>query len=92
LIGPLRCIASNVAATMALLEQRELGPHKITVNAVAPGFVRIDMTERGRGAGDWQRTEESFAAKAMMRRIGQPEDIANAVAFLSCAGLPRAVT
>jgi 3-oxoacyl-[acyl-carrier protein] reductase len=28
----------------------ELGPHGITVNAVAPGFVRTDMTQGGRGA------------------------------------------
>jgi NAD(P)-dependent dehydrogenase (short-subunit alcohol dehydrogenase family) len=73
-------------AEVAILTKRfamELGPHNITVNAVAPGFVRTDMTERGRGAGDWQGTEESFAAKAMMRRIGQPADIANAVAFLA---------
>lgn len=53
------------------------------MNAVAPGFVRTDMTQRGRGAGDWQGTEEGFAAKAMMGRIGEPEDIANAVAFLA---------
>jgi 3-oxoacyl-[acyl-carrier protein] reductase len=71
---------------VAILTKRfamELGTHKITVNAVAPGFVRTDMTQRGRGAGDWQGTEESFAAKAMMGRIGEPEDIANAVAFLA---------
>jgi 3-oxoacyl-[acyl-carrier protein] reductase len=72
-------------AEVAILTKRfamELGPHNITVNAVAPGFVRTDMTQRGRGAGDWQGTEESFAGKAMMGRIGEPEDIANAVAFL----------
>jgi 3-oxoacyl-[acyl-carrier protein] reductase len=73
-------------AEVAILTKRfamELGPHKITVNAVAPGFVRTDMTERGRGAGDWQGTEQAFAAKAMMGRIGEPEDIANAIAFLA---------
>ena len=46
---------------VAILTKRfamELGPHNITVNAVAPGFVRTDMTQRGRGAGDWQGTEE----------------------------------
>src|SRR6516164_1679762 len=61
----------------------ELGPHGITVNAVAPGFVRTDLTQRGRGAADWAATEQRFAAKAMMGRIGEPEDIANAVAFLA---------
>ena len=73
-------------AEVAILTKRfamELGSHNITVNAVAPGFVRTDMTQRGRGAGDWRGTEESFAAKAMMGRIGEPEDIANAVAFLA---------
>jgi 3-oxoacyl-[acyl-carrier protein] reductase len=61
----------------------ELGPHGITVNAVAPGFVRTDMTQRGRGAADWQGTERRLAERAMMGRIGEPGDIANAVAFLA---------
>jgi 3-oxoacyl-[acyl-carrier protein] reductase len=61
----------------------ELGRHGITVNAVAPGFVRTDMTQRSRGAADWLGTEQAFAARAMMGRIGEPEDIANAVAFLA---------
>ena len=61
----------------------ELGPHNITANAVAPGFVRTDMTRGGRGAADWQGTEERFATRAMMGRVGEPEDIANAVAFLA---------
>jgi NAD(P)-dependent dehydrogenase (short-subunit alcohol dehydrogenase family) len=69
-------------AEVAILTKRfalELGGDNITVNAVAPGFIRTDMTKGGRGAGDW----ESFIAKAMMGRIGEPEDIANAVAFLA---------
>jgi 3-oxoacyl-[acyl-carrier protein] reductase len=61
----------------------ELGSHGITVNAVAPGFVRTEMTQRGRGAADWQGTEERFASRAMMGRMGEPEDIANAVVFLA---------
>jgi 3-oxoacyl-[acyl-carrier protein] reductase len=73
-------------AEVAILTKRfamELGPHDITVNAVAPGFIRTDMTQRGRGAGDWQGTGQRFAAKAMMGRIGEPEDIANAAVFLA---------
>jgi len=61
----------------------ELGQHGITVNAVAPGFVRTEMTQRGRGAANWPGTEASFAARAMMDRIGEPEDVANAVVFLA---------
>jgi NAD(P)-dependent dehydrogenase (short-subunit alcohol dehydrogenase family) len=73
-------------AEVAILTKRfamELGPHNITVNAVAPGFVRTDLTEGGRGAGDWQATEQRFAAKTMLGRIGQPDDVANAIAFLA---------
>jgi len=61
----------------------ELGPHGITVNAVAPGFVRTDMTQRGRGADGWEKVEKQLGERAMMRRIGEPQDIANAVAFLA---------
>src|SRR5262249_40113069 len=55
----------------------ELGQDGITVNAVAPGFVRTELTRRGRGAADWPGTEQRFAQRAMMGRIGEPEDIAN---------------
>lgn len=71
---------------VAILTRRfamELGPHAITVNAVAPGFVRTDLTRSGRGAADWQGTERDLAARAMMRRIGEPDDIANAIVFLA---------
>jgi 3-oxoacyl-[acyl-carrier protein] reductase len=73
-------------AEVVILTRRfalELGQHGITVNAVAPGFVRTDMTQGGRGAADWHATEGRFAALAMMGRVGEPEDIANAVVFLA---------
>jgi 3-oxoacyl-[acyl-carrier protein] reductase len=72
-------------AEVAILTKRfamELGPHNITVNAVAPGFVRTDLTQGGRGT-DWQATAQRFAEKTMLGRIGEPEDIANAIAFLA---------
>jgi 3-oxoacyl-[acyl-carrier protein] reductase len=61
----------------------ELGPQGTTVNAVAAGFVRTGLTQRGRGAADWQGTEQRLAARAMMGRIGEPEDVANAAVFLA---------
>ncbi len=73
-------------AGAAMLTHRfalELGRDGITVNGVAPGFVRTDMTQGGRGAGDWEAVEKNIAERAMTGRIGEPEDIANAVAFLA---------
>ena len=60
----------------------ELGRHGITANAVAPGFIETDMA-LGRGSpAETQATLDAMAARAMVRRTGLPEDIANAVAFL----------
>src|ERR1700722_3882794 len=67
-------------AEVAVLTRRfalELGPHGITVNAVAPGFVRTDMTQGGRGAADWAGTEQRMAERTMLGRIGVPEDVAH---------------
>ena len=57
---------------------KEVGSRKITVNAVAPGYVETDMTT---GLPEALRAE---ALKAIaLGRFGQPEDIAGAVAFFA---------
>jgi 3-oxoacyl-[acyl-carrier protein] reductase len=61
----------------------KLGTDGITVNAIAPAFVGTDITPGNRSAAKWEAIERSVAERAMMGRIGQPEDIANAVAFVS---------
>ncbi len=60
----------------------ELGPFGITVNAVAPGFVQTEMT-RGRDEEAWLQRAQKIGALAMMGRVGEPEDIANAVVFFA---------
>jgi len=57
---------------------KELGSRSVTANVVAPGFIRTDMT---RALGD--EAEEMAAKGAPLRRIGTPEDVAGAVAFLA---------
>lgn len=58
---------------------RELAPHRITVNAVAPGFV---MTEMTRGSNtDEQLAERS--AKMPLGRFTEAQDVSNAVAWLA---------
>jgi len=54
-----------------------VGSRNITVNCVAPGFIDTDMTK---GLTDVQR--EALLAKIPLGRLGAPEDIAQAVAFL----------
>ncbi|MEU0811333.1 3-oxoacyl-ACP reductase FabG [Streptomyces sp. NPDC005970] len=63
----------------------ELGKFGVTANAVAPGFIATDMTaataERvGMGFEDFQ---EAAASQIPVRRVGQPDDIANAIAFFA---------
>jgi len=79
---------SNYAAAKAGLVgftkslAQEVGSRNITVNCVAPGFVDTDMT---RALADAQR--EALLARVPLGRLGSPEDIAEAVAFLAS---PRA--
>ena len=57
---------------------REVGSRNITVNVVAPGFIVTDMT----GAlGEAQKT--ALLAQVPLGRLGSPDDIAAAVAFLA---------
>lgn len=57
---------------------REIGSRGITVNVVAPGFVETDMT-----AALPQEQKEAMLAQIALGRLGQPDDIAQAVAFLA---------
>ena len=60
---------------------REVGSRGITANAIAPGFIDTDMT---RALGEAQRT--ALNAQIPLGRLGQPADIAAAVAFLCSPG------
>lgn len=64
----------GLTKTLAL----ELGPHNITVNAIAPGFIR---TPRIAEAG-WGNATQGFIDSLPLRRAGIPDDIAGVVAML----------
>jgi len=76
--------AATKAAVIALTRRfaYELGPHGVTVNAVAPGFVVTDMVAAGKTADEVRQVDEAMSARAMMGRVGRPEDIADGVAYL----------
>jgi len=57
---------------------RELASRNITVNAVAPGFIATDMT-----VGLTDEIKKRIQAQIPLGKTGQPEDIANAIAFLA---------
>ena len=57
---------------------REVGSRNITVNAVAPGFIVTDMTD---ALSEAQRA--ALLGQVPLGRLGSPEDIAHAVAFLA---------
>jgi 3-oxoacyl-[acyl-carrier protein] reductase len=57
---------------------RELGPRNVTVNAVAPGYITTPMTDK---LDDEQRAQ--LMKNIAIPRLGTPEDVAEAVAFLA---------
>jgi 3-oxoacyl-[acyl-carrier protein] reductase len=63
---------------MAKSLAKELGSRNIRVNAVAPGFIQTDMT-----SALPEQSKESILAQIPLGALGQPEDIAKAVAFLA---------
>ena len=60
---------------------REIGARGITVNAVAPGFIDTDMTKALPEA-----QKEALLSAIPLKRLGHPEEIAAAVAFLASPG------
>ena len=57
---------------------KELASRGVTVNAVAPGFIETDMT-----AAMPQAAKDAMMPTIPMQRLGAPEDVAKAVAFLA---------
>ncbi|NBM21246.1 SDR family NAD(P)-dependent oxidoreductase [Streptomyces sp. GC420] len=97
----LLCYGASKAAVVQLTRTlaTEVGPHRVRVNAVAPGWVRTPMTlhhesgtRDGRGGGHSgrggeqagvHRTEQRMAGLSPLGRVGEPDDIAHAVLHLA---------
>ncbi len=65
--------AGVIGATKALAQ--EVAKRKVTVNAVAPGFISTDMTK--------ELNEKELASQIPAGRFGKPEEVADIVAFLA---------
>ena len=57
---------------------REVGSRNITVNAIAPGFITTDMTDKLP-----PEAQDAILARIPLNRFGKPEDVAELVAFLA---------
>ncbi len=67
-------------AQLAKALSNELGKHGVRVNAIAPGYVRTEMTA---DIADWRRAE--IDARIPLGRFAEPEEIADVIAFLLSA-------
>ncbi|MBU2649067.1 3-oxoacyl-ACP reductase FabG [bacterium] len=65
--------AGVIGATKALAQ--EVGKRMVTVNAVAPGFIKTAMTEN--------QSEKDFKELIPLKRFGEPEEVAEVVGFLA---------
>lgn len=77
--------AAAKAAQLGLVRQlgHELGPFGITVNAVAPGFLRTSPDYERQWASYGPEGQGAMIERIALRRLGEPADIAHAVMFLA---------
>lgn len=77
--GQTNYVASKAGVIgMTRVWARELGKYGITVNAIAPGFIDTEMTSQMP-----EKVLEGMVSKTPLRRLGKPEDVANAYLFLA---------
>lgn len=81
----IQAYASAKAGQIGLTRQlaHELGPFGITVNNVAPGFVRSNPTTERQWDAMGAEGQQKLLNNIAMKRLGSPDDIANAVMFFA---------
>ncbi|MFZ5919013.1 MAG: SDR family NAD(P)-dependent oxidoreductase [Chloroflexota bacterium] len=81
----IQAYASAKAAQIGLTRQlaHELGPWGITVNNIAPGFVRSNPASERQWQSYGQEGQKALLERIALKRLGAPEDIAHGVLFLA---------
>ena len=74
------CISKAADMQLARNLAHEHGPHNIRVNCVAPGLVKTDFAK---ALWDTPEGETRASAGTPLRRLGEPDDLAGAVIYLS---------
>ena len=81
----IQAYASAKAGQVNLTRQlcHELGPFNITVNNIAPGFVRSNPTTERQWASYGEEGQQALLERIALKHLGKPEDIANGVLFFA---------
>ncbi|HRW07414.1 MAG TPA: SDR family NAD(P)-dependent oxidoreductase [Caldilineaceae bacterium] len=81
----IQAYASAKAAQIGLTRQlaHELGPWGITVNNIAPGFVRSNVNSEKQWQSYGEEGQQRLLQNIALKRLGQPEDIAHGVLFFA---------
>jgi 3-oxoacyl-[acyl-carrier protein] reductase len=81
----IQAYASAKAALIGLTRQlaHELGPWQITVNCIAPGFVRSNPTTEKQWQSYGEEGQQALLNAIALKRLGTPQDIANGVMFFA---------
>jgi 3-oxoacyl-[acyl-carrier protein] reductase len=81
----IQAYASAKAAQIGLTRQlaHELGPWGITVNNIAPGFVRSNPTTERQWASYGEEGQRALVDRIALKRLGTPDDIAHGVLFFA---------
>lgn len=77
------CSAKHAVIGLTRQLAHELGPYNITVNSVAPGFIRTNTATERQWASYGPDGQRELVERIAMRRLGTAQDIANAVLFFA---------
>jgi 3-oxoacyl-[acyl-carrier protein] reductase len=77
------CSAKHAVVGLTRQLAHELGPYNITVNSVAPGFIRSNPASERQWEGYGPDGQKALVERIAMRRLGDAQDIANAVVFFA---------